>query len=340
MLASTSLKGLAETEKTDKHAGHDMSNMGDMDMKPDMAVVGECTSGTLDPDLFLTHFDWGKQTKLPDGSTRREYDFVTYDKEIEIAPGVFFPAWAYTSLTPHDKEGNPIEGPGGVTGHVPGPTIRCVEGDTIVINYTNQSDHPHTLHFHGFHHADMDGSMKDQFVYKNGTFKYEFTAEPFGLHLYHCHSVPLKRHIHKGLYGTYIVDPKEGVTPAKEFVMVMNGFDTNFDGGNEVYALNSVAHHHMRHPIVVKKDEPIRLYVVNVTEFDPINSFHLHANFFYENRTGTSKKAEYFTDTIMLCQGERSVLELTFPRLGMYMFHAHQSEFAELGWMGNFLVVE
>ena len=34
------------------------------------------------------------------------------------------------------------------------------------------------------------------------------TPIPFGLHLYHCHAVPLKRHIHKGLYGTFIIDPK------------------------------------------------------------------------------------------------------------------------------------
>ena len=46
------------------------------------------------------------------------------------------------------------------------------------------------------------------------------------------------------------------------------------------------------------------------------------------------------TDTVMLCQGERHILEFTLPAPGMYMFHAHQSEFAELGWMGFFKAVE
>ena len=41
------------------------------------------------------------------------------------------------------------------------------------------------------------------------SFVYEFDADPFGLHLYHCHTVPLKRHIHKGLYGAFIIDPAE-----------------------------------------------------------------------------------------------------------------------------------
>ncbi len=33
---------------------------------------------------------------------------------------------------------------------------------------------------------------------------------PFGVHLYHCHVMPLAAHIAKGLYGAFIVDPKRG----------------------------------------------------------------------------------------------------------------------------------
>jgi len=302
----------------------------------DMAVMGECESGTLDPGKYLTHFSYGKETDLGGGKKLRDYTIIAVDKEIEIAPSLFFPAWTYA-----------LKGaPGGLSGHVPGPTLRCTEGDRIRIKFINQGSHPHTIHFHGYHSAEMDGSMRHQFVHPGEEFLYEFDAYPFGLHLYHCHSIPLKRHIHKGLYGVFIIDPpkkkdgSDGRKKAKEFVMVMNGFDTNFDGDNEVYALNSVAHHHMRHPIQVKVKELIRIYLVNITEFDPVNSFHLHANFFYENRTGTKLKGETFTDTVMMCQGERSILEIEFPKTGMYMFHAHQSEFAELGWMGNFNVTE
>jgi FtsP/CotA-like multicopper oxidase with cupredoxin domain len=41
----------------------------------------------------------------------------------------------------------------------------------------------------------------------------------------------------------------------------------------------------------------------------------------------------------MLCQGERGIMEYSYKFPGMFMFHAHQSEFAELGWMGFFKVV-
>ena len=39
----------------------------------------------------------------------------------------------------------------------------------------------------------------------------------------------------------------------QEFVMVMNGFDTNFDNENETYAVNTVAHHFAKHPIRVDR---------------------------------------------------------------------------------------
>ena len=180
----------------------------------------------------------------------------------------------------------------------------------------------------------MDGAFPDQFVYPGEEFLYEFDADPVGVHLYHCHSNPLKRHIHKGLYGAFIVDPKTPKPKAHELVMVMNGFDTNFDGDNEVYAVNSVAFHYMHHPIEVPVGELVRIYLVNLTEFDPINSFHLHAAFFDVFRTGTRQRTDEFTDTVLLCQAERCILEFTLRYPGRYMFHAHQSEFAELGWMG------
>ena len=37
-------------------------------------------------------------------------------------------------------------------------------------------------------------------------------------------------------------------------------------------------------------------------------------------------------------QAQRGILELRFPYDGDYMFHAHMTEFAELGWSGFFRV--
>jgi FtsP/CotA-like multicopper oxidase with cupredoxin domain len=283
------------------------------------SAVGELRAGGYDPAAFLTEFDTGTVTRLPDGRTLREYRIVASEREIEVAPGVMFPAWTYN-------------------GRVPGPTLRCTEGDRVRVYFLNASSHPHTIHFHGIHPAGMDGTMEQ--VEPGREFIYEFDAEPHGLHLYHCHSMPLKRHIHKGLYGVFLIDPPQGRPPARELVMVMNGFDTNFDGENEVYAVNTVAHHYQSHPIALKVGELVRVHLVNITEFDLINSFHLHGNMFRCYRTGTNLDRYDYTDTVMLCQGERAILEFTFKFPGKYMFHAHQSEFAELGWAGFFDVRE
>jgi len=264
-----------------------------------------------------------QETKRTDGSLLREYWINAEDKEIEIAPGIYFPAWTYN-------------------GQVPAPTIRATEGDRIRIHFTNRGSKPHTMHFHGFHPSNMDGSMPEDFVYPGESFTYEFDADPFGVHLFHCHSVPLKQHISKGLYGAYIVDPKNDSRPKadKELVMVMNAFDTTLDGENEVYAVNSKAFYYAINPIKIKKDELVRLYVINIVEFDPLNSFHVHASFFDEYRTGTKQVPNAYTDIVSFAQGERSILDMHFKYPGMYMFHAHVSEFAELGWMGFFEVTE
>jgi FtsP/CotA-like multicopper oxidase with cupredoxin domain len=296
----------------------------------------------FDPSAMLTDWTTGTVSTLPDGRRLRTYEVVAEDKEIEIAPGVRFPAWTFN-------------------GRVPGPTLRATEGDRLRIVFQNRGSHPHTMHFHGIHSARMDGVPGAGEVIPGGEFVYEFDARPFGCHLYHCHSVPLKRHIHKGMYGAFIVDPDparhpEHATVARsrllgtpenrewqELVMVMNGFDTDFDGENEVYAVNTVAHHFMKHPIRIARGKPVRIYLVNVTEFDPINSLHLHANFFDYYDHGTTLTPTLRTvDTIMQCQAQRGIIEFSYREheTGAYMFHAHQSEFAELGWMGMFEVTE
>jgi FtsP/CotA-like multicopper oxidase with cupredoxin domain len=279
----------------------------------------------FNPTDVLRDFDGGKTRRLASGRVLREWELVAIDKEIEVAPGVKFAAWTYN-------------------GRVPGPTLRAREGERLRIHFANGSAHPHTIHFHGIHAAAMDGmpgigeGVGGGLVQPGQRFTYEFDAAPFGFHHYHCHVSPLAAHIHKGLYGAFIVDPKKGRPAADELLMVMNGFDTNFDASNEVYAVNTVGFHYQNEPVRVKRGELVRIYLLNILEFDQINSFHVHANFFNYYPTGTSLEPVEFTDTIIQGQGQRGILELRFPHEGRFMFHAHKSEFAELGWLGFFEV--
>jgi manganese oxidase len=349
-VATAALSG-AGTSGATPHAGHGPSAVIAPRAAPahhgphgNMITVGdvEPARNGFDPSAMLTEWDVGEVSTLPDGRTLRSFAVTGIDKEVEIAPGVFFPAWTYN-------------------GRVPGPTLRVTEGDRVRIVFRNSGSHPHSMHFHGIHSARMDGVLGAGVIEPGGQFVYEFDAYPFGCHLYHCHALPLKRHMHKGMYGAFIIDPDPARHPEhaavarsrrlgtpenagwQEFVMVMNAFDTNFDDENEVYAVNTVAHHFAKHPIRVVRDKPVRLYLINVVEFDPINSLHLHGNFFdYYDHGTTLTPTSRTIDTVMQCQAQRGILEFTYKdhETGHYMFHAHQSEFTELGWMGVFEVVE
>ncbi|HWG89872.1 MAG TPA: multicopper oxidase domain-containing protein [Candidatus Thermoplasmatota archaeon] len=278
----------------------------------------------MTPMEYLTHFHWGdKVTQRADGTALREYTITSHPQTLEVAKGVTFPGWVFSTPT--------------IGGMAPGPTLRAREGDTIRIVYRNTDKHPHSMHFHGIHPGNQDGVF--ELVPEGGEQVYEFTAEPFGVHLYHCHTLPITKHLSKGLFGTLIIDPAEPREQATEMVMMMNGWDVDFDGANEFYTVNGIANYYNEHPIRLKVGEKVRIYLVNVTEFDLINSFHLHANFFKYYPTGTRLDNWEFTDTIIQGQGQRGILEFAYKHPGKYFFHAHVNEFAELGWVGLFEVV-
>jgi hypothetical protein len=56
---------------------------------------------------------------------------------------------------------------------------------------------------------------------------------------------------------TFIVDPRKGRPEADEMVMVMHGYNTNFDAeGNQLYAVNGIPFHYNDEPAQVKRDDP------------------------------------------------------------------------------------
>ena len=112
------------------------------------------------------------------------------------------------------------------------------------------------------------------------------------------------------------------------------------DGGedrvNEIYTVNGKAFDYMMNPIVLQTGKPYRIFLVNMLEFDLVNSFHLHGAMFNYYTAGTDETADYSTDIVTLSQGDRGIMEFIYAYPGTYMFHAHQTEFTDLGWMGLF----
>jgi manganese oxidase len=291
---------------------------------------------------YLTHFNCGRVSE-ENGQTVREFTLIAEENQnISISnEGHIMNAWTFN-------------------GTIPGPTIRFTEGDLVRITIINseESKRAHSLHMHSIHPGVQDGVEGISGAIAPGQqYTQEFIAQPFGLYPYHCHVPPIADHINRGLYGVMIIDPKEQRENMPEFVMTMNGYDLDYqhegatmirpvndteetfeetERGNEIYTVNGKAFDYMHRPIDIQAGQKYRIYLTNMLEFDLINSFHLHGNMFDYITAGTSLKPEYKTDILTLGQGDRGIIEFSIPYPGRYMFHAHVTEFTDLGWMGFF----
>jgi len=280
-----------------------------------LVPAGNAQNG-FNPTAIAREFDYGRVTQ-ENGRTVREFLLTARTTPMQLNASTKFITW-------------------NVNGRVPAPTLRATEGDRIRIAFSNQAGHAHSLHFHGVHKAEMDGVKP---IRNNTATIYEFDAEPFGVHLYHCHVAPVTRHVSKGLYGMFIIDPPQPRPPADEIVLIMGGYDLNNDQKNELYAFNGLPHYYMQHPIAVYQNQLLRLYVLNMIEFDPVATFHVHANMFKVFPTGRTLEPTMETDVITMGTAERHILELSYKFPGKYMFHPHQDLIAESGCMGNFEVL-
>lgn len=118
---------------------------------------------------------------------------------------------------------------------VPGPEIRVNRGDKVRVVFKNKTELNHTIHWHGLHVPwRMDGVpyVTQMPVMPGKEFVYEFTAEPYGTHFYHCHWGTLL-HMQSGMYGTIIIededDPvKKNFPYEREYTLVYSAHDVNF----------------------------------------------------------------------------------------------------------------
>ncbi|MEG4088751.1 multicopper oxidase domain-containing protein [Microcoleus sp. Pol12B4] len=274
------------------------------------------TVSNINPMQIARDFDYGTVTR-ENGRTVREFRLEANTSIVQLNSAVTFNTW-------------------NVNNRVPGPTLRATEGDRIRVIFSNKGGHSHSLHFHGIHSTEMDGVKP---VRNGSVFIYEFDANPYGVHLYHCHIAPVTRHIGKGLYGMFIIDPPKPRPPADEIMLIMGGYDVNDDEKNELYAFNGLPNYYMNNPIPIYKNQLIRLYVLNLIEYEAAVTFHLHANFFDVYRTGMTLTPSERTDVITMGVAERHILEFTYGYPGKYMFHPHQDVIAEAGCMGVFEVI-
>ena len=187
----------------------------------------------FDPTEILRDFDYGTTRRLASGRVLREWELVAVDKEIEVAPGV-------------KLRGLDLQRPR------PGPDAALPRGraaaDPVHQRLRAPAHDPLPRHPPGGHGRDAgDRRGRGGGVIEPGeSFTYEFDAEPFG-----AAPLPLPRHAARVAHRPRALrrvrrsTRRRGRADADELVMVMNGFDTNFDGSNEVYAVNTVGFHYI-----------------------------------------------------------------------------------------------
>jgi nitrite reductase (NO-forming) len=247
------------------------------------------------------------------------YTLIAQETTLEIAPGVRVPAWTYN-------------------GTIPGPTLRAMEGDRVIINFINKTPLPHTIHLHGDHEEQDDGVFQE--VQQGQSYVYDFVAGPAGALMYHCHVMPVSQHVRMGLYGAFIVDPKTPLTPAREYVIVTGEYDTKnqLNEQPEYILFNGYTDQYWENPLPVKTNETVRIYYINLGS-SPAFGFHLHGTIFDAYPSGILENEPLKVQTWEVGSGNAAIFEARWPWEGRYLFHLHGTP-EEKGTMAYFNVTD
>lgn len=102
--------------------------------------------------------------------------------------------------------GVPLEDGLAFNGSVPGPLLEAKRGDTLRVNFTNDTELPLTIHWHGLRVSpEMDGIMQMMDPVQPGeTFTYELKLQDAGYYWYHPH-MSGDTVLERGLYGGIVV---------------------------------------------------------------------------------------------------------------------------------------
>ena len=108
----------------------------------------------------------------------------------------------------------PKTGVWAINEQVPGPLLRCTQGETMRVAVQNNLVQPTTVHWHGLRIANaMDGVplLTQQPIMPGQSFNYEFTPPDAGTYWYHSH-VNTGEQVDRGIYGVLIVDERQRCT--------------------------------------------------------------------------------------------------------------------------------
>ncbi|HZI73247.1 MAG TPA: hypothetical protein VFD73_04330, partial [Gemmatimonadales bacterium] len=157
-------------------------------------------------------------------------------------------------------------------------------------------------------------------------------------------------HIANGMYGAIIVDPARPRPKAREFVFVQSEFyltpkpasngtrslewERLLSGAPDHVVFNGRANQYASHPIQVRPNELLRLYLVNAGP-NRISSFHVVGAIFERVfQDGSQASPLVGVQTVNVPVGGGSIFELRLRQSGDYPFVTHAFADATKGGVG------
>ena len=245
----------------------------------------------------------------------REFAISCGETKWEVTPGQFLKAIAYND-------------------QVPGPVIRVTEGERVRVKVTNKLAESTSVHWHGQRVTNvMDGVpfLTQPPIKPGATYVYEFTAGPFGSHMYHSHHNATQQ-VGLGMLGPLIVMPKDKhVDPAydKDELFILNDALGGFTINGKGFPATA--------PYTAKLGQRVRFRFMN--EGQGIHPIHLHGlTFEVFARDGYPLPAPFRCDTLNVAPGERWDAIVVADAVGPWAFHCHILSHAE-GQTGMFGMV-
>jgi len=235
-------------------------------------------------------------------------------------------------------------------GDIPGPVVHCRVGDTVEFTLTNDSDIPHSMDFHA---AQINPMVAFKSVLKGQSHTFTFKPKYAGAFLYHCGTGPVLMHIGSGMFGAIIVSPREGMPPAKDFVLVQNeyylaeaasglrasDYKKMLSTFPDIVAFNGRPNQYMKDPIKVKVGDRVRFWVASAGPSHPCN-FHIVGEQFDTVYLGAPPNSPLRgVQTFTVPPGGGMVFELLCDVAGEFPFVNHGFGHGQIGAIG-FLVVE
>ncbi|MCL4396544.1 MAG: multicopper oxidase domain-containing protein [Chloroflexi bacterium] len=284
------------------------------------------TAAPTVPLVSAPHTLYDASTKPASTEPVKEITLTVEQKTLEIAPGVPYEAWTFN-------------------GTAPGPILRVRQGDQVKFTLVNNGSMEHSIDFHA---AQTPWNVNYQAVKPGDKFSFTWTANYPGVFLYHCGTPPVIAHIANGMYGAIIVDPTEGLPPAREYALVQGEFYAKL-GNDGIYhydgtkamavqpdytVFNGYATQYKDSPLTADPGQLIRIWLVNAgpSEF---SSFHvIGAIFDKAYPDGNPKNVEYGRQSVVVPPGGGYMVELTVPDTGVYPFVTHSFADASRGALG------